>query len=109
MGLNCALTNSQLRTTDTLCRIGGEEFAILLPHTNGDLALDIAERVRLSIRESSISYGQEAHTLKITVSIGITEFNEEDNAISDMLLRADQALYKAKDSGRDNSVLQLVN
>jgi len=104
--INVAKTcNAQLRTSDALCRIGGEEFAILLPHTKANSALEIAERVRSSVKASRISYGQNNQTLTVSVSIGVTEFSEKDSAISDLLLRADKALYQAKRSGRDKCIL----
>ncbi|WP_281556818.1 sensor domain-containing diguanylate cyclase [Thalassomonas sp. RHCl1] len=103
----CKQCNEQLRDSDTLCRVGGEEFAILLPHTQVNHAGDIAERIRLCIKASEIPYDDSGSTLNITLSLGVTQFKEGDINISDLLIRGDKALYQAKDSGRDQYVVQL--
>ena len=94
----------QLRLTDTLCRIGGEEFAIILPSTNDIDALTIAERIRQSVALSNIPI-EDNTTINVTVSIGVTEYMTIDAAISDTLIRADKALYQAKEKGRNRSCL----
>nr|WP_269082370.1 GGDEF domain-containing protein [Thalassomonas viridans] len=109
--------NEQLRDSDTLCRVGGEEFAILLPHTQVKYAGDIAERIRLCIRGTPIPYGESPYgeslyedngsVLNITISLGVTQYTEGDISISDLLIRGDKALYQAKDSGRDKYVVKL--
>ena len=91
-----------LRESDILGRLGGEEFAVLLPETHRVKAVHVAERVRSSIENLDIPYGKK--TLKVTVSIGITEVLDEDNGIDQVLRRSDKALYRAKNTGRNKSV-----
>jgi len=91
------------RETDIVARYGGEEFVIIMPDSNADEALKLAERVRKSIAAIEIEY--EGNSINRTVSIGIACLQASDKD-SDMLLsRADQALYHAKENGRDNAVL----
>ncbi len=92
-----------LRKEDTFARIGGEEFAILLPYTNINAGDYVAERLRNKVA-SSLLCG--AKKIQLTVSIGLTEFNREDASFDDVFSRVDRALYQAKDSGR-NCVISL--
>lgn len=88
-----------IRRGDLLARIGGEEFAVLLPETDEWGAIMVAERVRAFIAASLPE--TEAGTLKLTASIGVTSLRGSDRDPDDALRRADQALYRAKDEGRD--------
>ena len=97
---NC---KSLIRTEDTLCRIGGEEFAILLPNTKISAAVDLAERIRI-FQEKQILTGDWQGDIKITFSLGVSQLKSTDNSYEDILLRADQALYKAKDVGRNRVI-----
>ncbi|MES3152018.1 sensor domain-containing diguanylate cyclase [Sphingomonas faeni] len=90
-----ATATEGLRNTDLIGRYGGEEFVIILPRTNADTALQIAERVRARI-EASWQDGQP----KVTVSLGIATTHGED-AGHGILKRADVALYAAKSAGRN--------
>jgi diguanylate cyclase (GGDEF)-like protein len=90
---------NSLRRVDVVGRIGGEEFAILLPGTSLDDAQMLAERLRESTQELEISSHQ--GVLRVTVSIGITKFDARDNHFAQTLERADAALYKAKQAGRN--------
>ncbi|MDQ6970846.1 MAG: diguanylate cyclase [Mariprofundus sp.] len=91
------------RETDVVARYGGEEFVIIMPDSNANEALQLAERLRKAIAELEIEY--EGNNINRTVSIGIACLQESDKD-SDMLLsRADQALYHAKESGRNKAVL----
>ena len=93
-----------LRKIDIAARYGGEEFAILLPHTNAQDAMVLAERIRLDI--ASTPFATEKGSLKLTISIGVCDVMQADVVASDDLLdRADIALYKAKESGRNNTVV----
>jgi len=87
-----------LRETDIVGRLGGEEFAALLPETNGARAMEVAGRLRDKIAQAEIECGEAA--IKVTVSIGVTERQELDD-IAGMLKRADDAMYKAKGGGRN--------
>ena len=93
------------RGTDTVHRWGGEEFVILLPGTNIDGALLVAERIRAAIENTPISLGVETPMPSVTVSIGVgcvtpvdTDFDEAFLAFS---TKVNQALFMAKDNGRN--------
>ena len=88
-----------LRSIDLAARLGGEEFAILLPSTTTKGALIIAERLRLKVANNSVEQ------VNFTVSIGIAALSKKDNDYEDVLHRADAALYTAKDKGRNQSCL----
>lgn len=89
-----------LREADIIGRIGGEEFAVLLPHTDQLKALECSERLRLAVAASSIQSA--IGNLQMTISIGATVFDPQQGAtLKDMLNSADSALYKAKMAGRN--------
>lgn len=87
-----------LRTSDSLCRYGGEEFALILPNADHQQTRLICERLRECVKKSPILYGQ--HEINITVSIG-TSFLEKSKSLEEMIAEADAALYLAKKNGRD--------
>ena len=91
-----------LRGEDTLGRLGGEEFAVLLPETNAARATLLAERIRVAI--SQIVIETPTDPLTFTMSIGMTEGREGDENIDTLLQRADEGLYKAKEQGRNQVV-----
>lgn len=95
----CVASQHLLREEDVFARIGGEEFAILLPDTNMDRAAVLAERLRHAIADTrfTLSFGE----FSCTVSIGVATLNPADAGIEDCLLRADQAMYRAKKHGRN--------
>jgi len=84
-----------LRNVDVISRWGGEEFLILLPTATVENAYKLGEKIRIAIQDFDMD-----ESLKITVSIGITEVKIGDD-IKDSVKRADTALYEAKDSGRN--------
>ena len=90
----------ELREQDIVSRIGGEEFAALLPETDVDTATEVAERLRAALA-SSRTLCRDGQEIACTASFGVTEFSEGDQTIYDMLPRADQALYAAKNAGRN--------
>jgi diguanylate cyclase (GGDEF)-like protein len=92
--ISLRLRNS-IRSYDVLGRYGGEEFLIVLPDTDFENAKNLAERIRKNIKEKLIA------DLQVTISLGITSIQEKDETINDIINRADEALYKAKNSGRD--------
>ena len=93
------ITETGLRRIDLLGRLGGEEFAILLPDTEADGAFEFAERLR------ELAAQNPAHTqagdIGVTVSIGVTPFTPHDMNTDVILARADLALYRAKANGRN--------
>ncbi|MCP4486811.1 MAG: diguanylate cyclase [Gammaproteobacteria bacterium] len=91
---------SCLRKENILCRIGGEEFAILLPNTAQQEASILAERIRLTQAKNSIK-GDWGVSIKPTISLGVSALIETDQSFNDLLSRADRALYKAKKMGRN--------
>ncbi len=91
------------RTVDSVGRIGGEEFAILMPNIDKDSAFQIADRVRTNISKHKIILNTKP--VHITVSIGISCLNHKDKNIHSLLKRADTALYKAKENGRNQVVI----
>jgi diguanylate cyclase (GGDEF)-like protein len=95
----CRLATSHLRPKDLFGRIGGEEFASLLPDTEDDDAIWLAERVRRAFEASSHPIGQ--HAISSTVSVGVAISDEEYSDLSALLSAADRALYRAKALGRN--------
>jgi len=90
----------ELRTMDLLGRIGGEEFAALLPETLLGGAGVVAERIRLAVEQITLPLAGE-ETLRFTVSIGVTNLRAGDKDFAEPLSRADKALYQAKAQGRN--------
>jgi diguanylate cyclase (GGDEF)-like protein len=91
---------SVLRSADMLARIGGDEFAVLLPETSLKGALRVAEKLRKSLAAYSSRLGPALPTL--TFCAGVAQLNEDDQSIDDLLGRADNAQYRAKDNGKDS-------
>lgn len=90
---------STLREEDTIARIGGDEFVLLLPSTNADAASRVAEKV-LQLFTQPFQIGN--HSLTITPSIGIAVYPEDGADFEKMLKSADIAMYRAKRAGRNN-------
>lgn len=93
---------SIIRNVDLLGRYGGEEFCCLLPETDIDSALMLAERFRLIIEEEQFNF--EGISIDITISLGVSEIREDIKTPSELLKKADEALYKAKERGRNKVV-----
>jgi diguanylate cyclase (GGDEF)-like protein len=97
-----ALLMSSIRSTDILARYGGEEFCCLLPETTIKPARDLADRIRKKTEESIFTYGKT--DLTITVSGGVAEMQRGIATVDALLEKADKALYKAKETGRNKIV-----
>ena len=95
--------NKYIRKSDVIARIGGEEFSILLNNTNEENAYLLAEKIRTQI-ESSI-YKNGKIEIKTTISLGISQLRAEDDDLDSIIIRADKALYEAKNTGRNKSVI----
>lgn len=93
-----------LRRTDFLARYGGEEFIILAPQTSSDRALILAERLRRAVDESPMFVSPDLQ-IHITISIGVAVFPEHAQNGNDLVRAADEALYKAKQTGRNKVCL----
>lgn len=89
-----------LREVDIIGRVGGEEFAILLPETDKDLGAEVAERLRVAIAETKIPM-KDGLPVQFSVSIGVASLASKDDNMDVLLNRADQALYEAKKTGRN--------
>ena len=89
----------QLRDSDLLARIGGEEFAVLLPSTGAEQAVELMRRLQGQIRAEPLELHEKV--LPITFSVGITGLQPGDQDPSDLLKRVDRMLYRAKSQGRN--------
>ena len=97
-----------VRQVDVVGRLGGEEFAVLLPDANAIQATHIAERIRAEIAQLTPSTAR-GEPYRLTVSIGLTQADSRDLQVDALLQRADQAMYHAKHDGRDCVRQQLVS
>jgi len=88
------------REFDVIGRLGGEEFAILLPEASEAQAIEVAERLRARIAAASISTVQNA-VIQFTASIGLASLASKHDSLDMLLSHADDALYQAKHAGRN--------
>lgn len=88
-----------LHKSDFIGRLGGEEFAVVLPNTTAEESLNVAERIRVSVDNLVLPYGN--RYIKLSISIGVASLGIEINNISSLLKIADNALYIAKAEGRN--------
>jgi diguanylate cyclase (GGDEF)-like protein len=95
----CGAATAALRPDDLFGRVGGEEFASLLPYTSLDEGLAIAERIRSNFAASTPEIG--ANTLAATVSVGLAMSIDPSRNLADIFEAADRALYRAKANGRN--------
>jgi two-component system, cell cycle response regulator len=94
------------RDMDLVCRLGGEEFVIIMPQTALAEAQIIAERVRVYVERQPFPIRDGADAIPVTVSIGLAQVDAEaDVSVDDLFRRADQALYRAKQNGRNQVAL----
>ncbi|MCG9770225.1 sensor domain-containing diguanylate cyclase [Pseudoalteromonas piscicida] len=98
-----SLLSDMLRDTDLIARLGGEEFALVLPNTGLEGAILVAERARIMIEQASfqIAVGEE---VDITSSFGVAEFGAGESGVESIIRRADTMLLEAKNSGRNRVV-----
>ncbi|MBG0791625.1 MAG: PAS domain S-box protein [Desulfovibrionaceae bacterium] len=91
--------SSLLRESDLFGRLGGEEFAVVLPETGITRGMEVAERLRRKLADLKVEF--EGRAISFTVSMGVTLACRSDRIIEDIIKRADEALYKAKRMGRN--------
>jgi len=92
----------QVRNVDVAARVGGEEFAVVLPNTSGEAALAIAERIRREIFENQVVLNDEQKsTIEVSVSIGLATYPRSGQSAKELFHQADMALYNAKQGGRN--------
>ncbi|MHB8869822.1 MAG: GGDEF domain-containing protein [Thermoleophilia bacterium] len=87
-----------IRTYDSACRIGGEEFAVILPDTDKEGAYVLAERIRAAVATIT-----DLELPPVTVSLGIAVFPEDADTLKELVTRADDAMYAAKEAGRNTT------
>ena len=92
---------TNIRPIDIACRPGGEEFLVIMPETPEEEARNGAERIRNAIAELPFHIARDDLDIEVTVSAGIATYQAEDGLLADFLHRADQALYLAKQNGRN--------
>lgn len=95
-----SLLSEAIRVVDYAGRYGGEEFLVVLPETHFDMALEIAERLRSKIESEDWSQNV-GKSEKITISVGVVSYPEVMGSADQLVLVADQALYQAKNTGRN--------
>lgn len=102
----CRVIKNSLRIYDIFGRFGGEEFLVILPETTAESAELLAERLRQNVLNNHVKLG--GNPTCITISLGVTAMSKLDTEINDLIKRADDALYIAKQTGRNKSVLKLA-
>jgi diguanylate cyclase (GGDEF)-like protein len=96
--------HEQLRDYDVPARFGGEEFAILLPETDREQALAIAERIRLAVAATPFAPETSGEPLHATLSLGVAGFPEDGSDVNELIHEADLAVYRAKLEGRNRAL-----
>ena len=94
-----ALCRAKKRESDIVARVGGEEFAVLLPETTELAAMQFAERLRKQVRESTTTVN--GQMVNVTISVGVAGASTRTSGVQALMEQADQALYQAKRSDRD--------
>jgi diguanylate cyclase (GGDEF)-like protein len=94
--------NTQIRKTDLFGRVGGEEFCVLLVETNLTMGIEIAGRIHNKCREATVMT-RAGQKINFSISTGITEVQKTDINLDQIIRRADSALYRAKEGGRDRA------
>jgi two-component system cell cycle response regulator len=93
--------SGNMRNFDMVARHGGEEFVVVMPDTSGEIAQSVCERLCQRIAGEPFRIASEPGLVNVTVSIGLTDFQGAGDSADDMLKRADRAMYRAKNGGRN--------
>ena len=88
------------RGVDLACRLGGEEFMIVMPDTDIALAYQVGERLRACIAADTFMISPE-QSIRVTASVGLATLESQDDSVQTLFKKADQALYAAKRRGRN--------
>ena len=99
----CGTIKSTLRSPDAISRFGGDEFAVILPHTDVGGAAVVAERLLKRVEEMALT-SEEGREIRCTVSVGIAQCDPADGTFSDLVRRADDRLYEAKRLGKNRYI-----
>lgn len=100
------LLNRRLRATDLACRLGGEEFGVILVDTPGELAVDVAEDLRHTLEHSP--FPNDGQPINLTMSVGVAQFGIDGSSLRSLLAAADARLYRGKSDGRNRVVGSLA-
>jgi diguanylate cyclase (GGDEF)-like protein len=98
------ILRQEIREQDTVARFGGEEFVVLLHQVGGEEAFEAAERIRRAIAEYPFPNGTKQPLGRVSASLGMSCFPDEAMDLELLILKADQALYAAKEQGRNRVV-----
>jgi diguanylate cyclase (GGDEF)-like protein len=99
------ISKESLRSIDIISRFGGEEFSIIMPQTNREEALLVAERVRKNIKDLLPTSWKVFPHERITVSVGLATFPADGKDSKTLIRNVDKALYRAKLTGKDKTVV----
>ncbi len=88
-----------MTASDLVCRVGGEEFTVLLPETGQEEAIQVADSLRLLIRDTP--YREQAVTVPLSCSIGVALWRRDGETLEQLMESGDKRLYLAKQAGRD--------
>ncbi len=94
-----AVMNDTMRTSDIVCRYGGEEFLVVCPGADLEVAKEMGDRLRKAVQDNKID--TEGFKGGITVSIGVCVRNDQHTSYNELIQMADEALYAAKEAGRN--------
>jgi two-component system cell cycle response regulator len=97
-------TLRQVRSVDLVARVGGEEFVVVMPETNLAGAAVVADRLRLAVADQPFPLNADGDSLPVTISIGVAITADNGESLEALLKRADDALYAAKNGGRNRVV-----
>jgi diguanylate cyclase (GGDEF)-like protein len=96
-----------VRRADIALRYGGEEFMLILPQTDANLLVAIGEKIRQAVSATPVDMGAAGVRLPLTISVGVAAFRADSDSGETLIARADAALYRAKEGGRNRVECEL--